>query len=713
MGDSSIISGRLQNDFNSYVFDKVKKQDTSDNPLKTALADNKISKEEYESLKKEYTGSDNKLDADFDKSLMKTLGITEKRLDALKGAENSPVEIKFETKGNTTTVDSDDKSHKDPTLKIKDIDSAKAQTGSTAVSGAFFSKVELKPDTKNQGLDAQATLPKISFDSKRFIDLDRAKLPKDVAYVGNHPLPITSPLDRPSFYVGGHASIKGNSECEVDCGLTWDRVYEKIPKKNKSGELIDNQGKVIPKGSQPVYETARPTFTDKNVSGTDNGDPAKRYICLPVYGSDGKPVEEPVIENGKQKIGADGKPVTKTKVVYQTCEENPKVVAGEGSKPNVSVEDFEKNIQPNYAFRPFWRYDINSKLNSSDPVKDQDIRLGNQRYKVEQNGKDFSFADKDGKKHDLATVINVNGHNYSVEKEMETVTDKKDPTKKIEVQKTKEINGVKYPLFSYVSEDNVKHAVIKNDKGEFLQSENQWNNPKTIDADNVYFYPGQMTNVKLGSDNNGKITLSIGEKFSRSFDVPGYQKGSERSFKLVNSIDQRIKVADGKDKGNENLPAISTSTTATGGTWKATSIDIDGNKNSMMPNGDSIRGSDTLGQDFDRLISSDGAFRTDIDPNENIHKYINQVADKFKKDPDKNKVIALSKYNDADKIESEAKKVAKSYAQDIWKQMVKDPLAVPFKEDSKEAKALYNEIEAKIAIAIKQLAREIKRGNNI
>lgn len=95
---SSSISGSLQNDFNKYIYEKVKKDSSSElNPIKQALSDGKITKEEYNDLKKQYTGGDASKEADFDNSFMQTLGLSKERMESMKSSDNSPVEIKFST----------------------------------------------------------------------------------------------------------------------------------------------------------------------------------------------------------------------------------------------------------------------------------------------------------------------------------------------------------------------------------------------------------------------------------------------------------------------------------------------------------------------------------------------------------------------------------------------------------------------------------------
>jgi hypothetical protein len=87
---------------------------------------------------------------------------------------------------------------------------AVVQTMSNA-RGAYFRKVASDARTTNIGIRGEGKLPEVSFDPAR-------------QYVSNAGVDhyMTGPLDRPSVYLGGRAA-----NCEVDAGLTWDRVYDR------------------------------------------------------------------------------------------------------------------------------------------------------------------------------------------------------------------------------------------------------------------------------------------------------------------------------------------------------------------------------------------------------------------------------------------------------------------------------------------------------
>lgn len=98
--------------------------------------------------------------------------------------------------------------------------------------GAWFRKVSSAASAGYVGIEARGRLPRVSLDPDRYHVPAATEAPW-----------VLGPLDRPSVYVGGRAD--GH---ELDCGLTWDRVY-------------DRQG--------------RPTFTD--LDGCDGGDPTRRF----------------------------------------------------------------------------------------------------------------------------------------------------------------------------------------------------------------------------------------------------------------------------------------------------------------------------------------------------------------------------------------------------------------------------------------------------
>ncbi len=78
------------------------------------------------------------------------------------------------------------------------------------VSGAWFRKVKTARSKLLTGIRTVVRLPQVTLDPDRWHrDLVEGE---DSSMIG--------PLDRPSVYLGGNGS--GH---EVDCGLTWDRVY--------------------------------------------------------------------------------------------------------------------------------------------------------------------------------------------------------------------------------------------------------------------------------------------------------------------------------------------------------------------------------------------------------------------------------------------------------------------------------------------------------
>lgn len=103
-----------------------------------------------------------------------------------------------------------------------------------AVTGAYFRKVTSLPDPAHGGIVGALRLPFVDLDPDRWFSTSEAKRAWQ-----------NGPMDRPSVYLGGHAS-----GAEVDAGLTWDRVY---------------------------HVDGRPTWTDEP-SGCDGGDLAHRFV---------------------------------------------------------------------------------------------------------------------------------------------------------------------------------------------------------------------------------------------------------------------------------------------------------------------------------------------------------------------------------------------------------------------------------------------------
>lgn len=101
-----------------------------------------------------------------------------------------------------------------------------------AARGAWFRKVAGAASAAYVGLEARGRLPRVALDPGRF----HTPAPTEPAWV-------IGPLDRPSVYLGG----RGDG-LELDCGLTWDRVYD---------------------------AGGRPTLTDRD--GCDGGDPRRRF----------------------------------------------------------------------------------------------------------------------------------------------------------------------------------------------------------------------------------------------------------------------------------------------------------------------------------------------------------------------------------------------------------------------------------------------------
>ncbi|MBC7476125.1 MAG: hypothetical protein H7263_17715, partial [Candidatus Sericytochromatia bacterium] len=245
-------------------------------------------------------------------------------------------------------------------------------------------------------------------------------------------------LDIPSVYMGGNSSNK-----ELDAGLSWDKVYTN--------------------GQQ--------TFTN-DAQGTDGGHPEKMFIQIK--------------DKSNNLIGyKDG---------------NNTLVAGKDEKGNrgeKDLNDFSKTLQPNYAFRPFWRTTNTPREQLSNPNERQEVKF------------------KDGK-------VNVDGI-------FQTVS-------------TNKIGELVY------KSDNNEYPLLK-DGDKYYIPKSTWHNPSTIseknpkDAQNVYFYPGQNISMSIKSGANGDVSLKINTSdnktnFKQNFYAEGFGKNTEQSFKAVNSIDQ-------------------------------------------------------------------------------------------------------------------------------------------------------------------------------
>lgn len=146
----------------------------------------------------------------------------------------------------------------------------------STVQGAYFRKVSSESRADHTGIIGEGTLPKVFIDRSRW-----HSTPAELRGADAEPVKVFTfgPLDTPSVYMGGHAGTQ-----EVDCGLSWSRVF-----------LRDGRG----------------TWTNDMTSGSDGGDPKRRFVVQP----DGKVVDGAGVE---RKEGLTG-------------------------------------LVENFAFRPYWR----------------------------------------------------------------------------------------------------------------------------------------------------------------------------------------------------------------------------------------------------------------------------------------------------------------------------------------------------------------------
>lgn len=323
------------------------------------------------------------------------------------------------------------------------------------VIGAYFNKIESGKAINNAGISLNALLPQVKFDESRFT-------PRGVNDKG---LPTGGEtLDTPSVYVGGNVEYDKNGkmiEKELDCGLSWDKVYD------KNGDLTYT---IFP-------------------NGTDGGKPELRFS--PVKTSNGN-VEGWRDGNGILISGKDSK--------------KPQEIA----KTQISVNDFSRTLQPNGAFRPFWR-------TTNTRAEQLSIKDERTEFKLSADKKTISKIGKDGKEKSYELIQDGNKSYY-----LTGGKDKNGKPEKIEVTK---VDGVYYePL-------------------------NLWHNPDIKSSNNVYFYPGQNAKFDLKFDKAGTAELTItkdsksgdNNKFTTKFTAKGFEddKKGMISTKAVVSVDQK------------------------------------------------------------------------------------------------------------------------------------------------------------------------------
>jgi hypothetical protein len=426
------------------------------------------------------------------------------------------------------------------------------KTPQAPIISAYFSKIQSSFDKNNNGLSGQGKLPIIKFDQDRFTPLvidEKTGLPKG-----------REALDAPSFYIGGN-SKKGKSDKELDCGLSWDKVYD------KNGKLTYT---IFP-------------------NGTDSNNPEMRF--------------SPIMKNEKVVGWKDGNDNLVTGLNPDKPNEKP--------KRSGTLEEFTKKLQPNYAFRPFWR--------TTNSVSEQ-LKIPEERneYKYDPKTNGIKVGDKfyplkPNKDNKGATIPNQFYY--------ETPVKNKDGTDK------KNEKGIV---------ETVKTVVYK--EGElYVTPKPTWHNESPNNKNNIYFYPGQKANFDIEVDKGGRATLKIsGENgtFSKNFNVVGFNGSSDKSFKIVNSIDQFTLDKENKKVGLEGQKSgvLPTKTTAIDGEWgnvkikKVTGDDVPLDKSKPII----IRGNDTLGEDFELEKSPEGVLNIDITPDVKNHTIIREAVGKAK-----------------------------------------------------------------------------------
>ena len=214
--------------------------------------------------------------------------------------------------------------------------------------GAYFNKQMAVHADAYKSIQQQIKLPTMTFDPNRFYvpraSNDSAHHSTMLERINNYQ---TSPLDKPSFYLGGSTTINKNVKGEMDVGLTLDRVY------NKNGEA---------------------TFTT-NSQSSDMRNPADRFT---VKIENGFYVARN--ENGSKQVRAS------VKDVDAQLAENLKPNADHTNKAVVlKIGDLE--LRPNFAFRPTERT-IN--------IKPGEAKTDNQWYNPPKDAAGLAAARNNG-----------------------------------------------------------------------------------------------------------------------------------------------------------------------------------------------------------------------------------------------------------------------------------------------------------------------------
>lgn len=254
--------------------------------------------------------------------------------------------------------------------------------------GAYFNKQMAVENGAYKAVEQKIKLPTMTFDPNRFYVPRKGGTMLD--RINNY---LTSPLDKPSVYLGGSTTIKKGVGGEMDVGLTLDRVY------NKNGEA---------------------TFTT-NPKSSDMRNPAD---CFTVKVENGFYVARS--EDGSKTVKA---PVTEVDAkLAETLKPNEN-----HTNKEVVMDIGGLKLRPNFAFRPTERT-IN--------IKPGNKKTSNEWYNPPKDAAGLAKAKEQGKITDVndsnvqnkyyypgetvnmsLSVVGKNKANLSLEREGGTAAD--------------------------------------------------------------------------------------------------------------------------------------------------------------------------------------------------------------------------------------------------------------------------------------------------
>ena len=204
------------------------------------------------------------------------------------------------------------------------------------IPGAYYDKVESPPTSKNLGVSATVTLPHFTADPAR--NYPPAGTPADVlakmAKSGTY-IEKEGPMDRPSMYLGSHASavINGQKvEAEADIGMGWNRRFDKAGNPTFVAPAVQNSGE-RPTPAQIYTKDAAGKFRNQMGDEYQGKDPLQPHFCWkpfarthePVLGANGSPV----MKNGQVKMDNHYTPIA--------AKENQDAYFYSGEKMSMSV----------------------------------------------------------------------------------------------------------------------------------------------------------------------------------------------------------------------------------------------------------------------------------------------------------------------------------------------------------------------------------------